>query len=207
MAKRSSFARIEGDVYPTPFAAVPPLIPHLRRERIRTFAEPCCGDGALVRHLETFGLHCTYAGDISAGQDARERESYGGVDAIVTNPPYTRQLMHELITHFQAIAPAWLLLEMDWAATAQAEPFLPSCSTIVVVGRLKLIEGTPHSGKESFGWFRFDARHRGGPVLHARKRPHRGPLCRACTEPLPPARADARYCSNACRQRAYRDRC
>jgi hypothetical protein len=39
MGKRSSFERIPRDFYPTPYAAVPPLIPHLRG--IRTFAEPC----------------------------------------------------------------------------------------------------------------------------------------------------------------------
>ena len=66
MGKRSGFARLERDFYPTPFAAVPPLIPHLRG--IRTFAEPCAGDGALVRHLETFELRCVYAGDISTGR-------------------------------------------------------------------------------------------------------------------------------------------
>ena len=40
MGKRSSFERRERDFYPTPRAAVLPLIPHLRG--IRTFAEPCC---------------------------------------------------------------------------------------------------------------------------------------------------------------------
>jgi hypothetical protein len=50
MGKRSSFERIPRDFYPTLAAAVPPLIPHLRG--VRTFAEPCSGDGALVRHLE-----------------------------------------------------------------------------------------------------------------------------------------------------------
>jgi hypothetical protein len=68
MGKRSSFERREADFYPTPRAAVLPLIPYLRG--IRTFAEPCCGDGALVRHLESFGLRCVYAGDIRSGQDA-----------------------------------------------------------------------------------------------------------------------------------------
>ena len=68
MGKRSSFERIPRDFYPTPRAAVLPLIPHLRG--VRSFAEPCCGDGALVRHLESFGLRCVYAGDIAAGQDA-----------------------------------------------------------------------------------------------------------------------------------------
>ena len=75
MGKRSSFERRPGDFYPTPRAAVVPLIPYLRG--IRSFAEPCAGDGALVRHLESFGLRCVYAGDISSGQDALARDHYG----------------------------------------------------------------------------------------------------------------------------------
>ena len=121
-----------------------------------------------ILHLESFRLRCVYQGDISAGQDALALGSYGEADAIITNPPYARPLMHALIAHFQRIAPTWLLLEMDWAATRQAEPFLPSCSDIVVVGRLRLIEGTKHAGKENFGWFRFTANHASGPILHPR---------------------------------------
>src|SRR5262245_49207800 len=145
MGKRSSFERIPRDFYPTPYAAVPPLIPHLRG--VRTFAEPCCGDGALVRHLESHGLRCAYQGDISTGQDALGLEYYGEVDAIITNPPYTRPVMHALIGHFTRILPTWLLLETDWASTKQAAPFMPSCTDLVSVGRLRWIEGTKMSGK------------------------------------------------------------
>jgi hypothetical protein len=68
MGKRSNKKRRKLDFYPTPFKAVQPLIPHLNG--VRRFAEPCCGDGRLVRHLESFGLVCVYAGDIAGGQDA-----------------------------------------------------------------------------------------------------------------------------------------
>ena len=50
MGKRSTFSRRANDAYPTPIEAVRPLVPHLRGMHI--FAEPCAGDGALVRHLE-----------------------------------------------------------------------------------------------------------------------------------------------------------
>ena len=113
MGKRSNFERREADFYPTPRAAVVPLIPYLRG--IRTFAEPCAGDGDLVRHLEEFGLRCVYAGDIRSGQDALALDHYGAADAIITNPPWSRDLMHGLIAHFQNIAPTWLLLDADWA--------------------------------------------------------------------------------------------
>src|SRR5262249_32427864 len=49
MGKRSNFECEPRDFYRTPAAAVPPLLPHLRG--VRTFAEPCCGDSALVGHL------------------------------------------------------------------------------------------------------------------------------------------------------------
>jgi hypothetical protein len=71
---------------------------------IRTFAEPCAGDGALVRYLEELGLRCVYIGDIRTGQDALAVNSYGEADAIITNPLYTRDLMYRLIMHFQHIA-------------------------------------------------------------------------------------------------------
>ena len=166
MGKRSNFERREADFYATPRAAVVPLIPHLRG--IKTFAEPCVGDGDLVRHLETLGLRCVYAGDIRTGQDALARDSYGAADAIITNPPYTRDLMHRLIAHFQRIAPTWLLIDYDWAATKQAAPYMPHCSDIVTIGRVKWIEGSKHTGKDNHAWYRFDIRHRGGPVFHGR---------------------------------------
>jgi hypothetical protein len=69
MGKRTNLPRREADFYPTPQAAVVPLIPYLRKTR--TFAEPCAGDWDLVRHLESFGLRCVWQGDIRTGKDAR----------------------------------------------------------------------------------------------------------------------------------------
>ena len=49
MGKRSTFPRRPMDDYATPYEAVVPLVAHLRAEGIHSFAEPCCGDGDLVR--------------------------------------------------------------------------------------------------------------------------------------------------------------
>src|SRR6516164_3727877 len=106
MGKRSNFERHPADFYPTPRAAVMPLIPHLRRAGILSFAEPCAGEGDLVRHLEGFGLRCVWEGEIRKGRDALGFESYGPVDAIITNPPFSRKsrpLMYRLILHFRRI--------------------------------------------------------------------------------------------------------
>ena len=207
MGKRSTFERIPRDFYRTPAAAVPPLIPHL--DGVRSFAEPCCGDGALVRHLESFGMRCVYSGDIATGQDALAVDQYGAADAIITNPPYTRSLMHALIEHFARILPSWLLLETDWAATKQAAPFMPTCTDIVSIGRLRWIEGTTMTGMQNFAWYGFDARHSVGPRFHAHGSvpvSSRVSLCAQCGKAYRPQRSDSRFCSDTCRQRAHRGR-
>jgi hypothetical protein len=207
MGKRSDFERREADFYPTPRAAVLPLIPYLRG--IKTFAEPCSGDGDLVRHLESFGLHCSYSGDIRNGQDALALEHYGTADCIITNPPWSRDQMHRLIAHFQNSRPTWLLMDADWARTKQAAPFLRNCSDIVAVGRVKWIEGSAHSGKDNAAWYRFHIRHTAGPVFHGRDSVvaiRLSRICRHCRKAYEPQRSTSRFCSQACKQSAYRNR-
>jgi hypothetical protein len=205
MGKRSGFERREADFYPTPRAAVAPLVPFLRGTR--TFAEPCCGDGDLIRHLESFGLRCVYAGDIRQGQDALAVKSYGG-DAIITNPPFRRDWLMPMIEHFRVIAPTWLLNPADWSHTKYAASVMPTCSDIVSIGRVKWIDGSKHTGKDNFAWYRFHSGHAGGPVFHGRDlpTPARCRACERCSKSYEPERATGRFCSAACRQSAYRKR-
>jgi hypothetical protein len=204
VGKRSKFQRLDHDLYDTPLEAVLPLIPYLRR--VKTFAEPCAGNGRLVEHLEAFGLRCVYSGDLSTGQDALDLEHFHGADAAITNPPYSREPMHALIAHFAQIGPAWLLLEADWLHTKQAAPFMPMCSDVVSIGRLKWIENSRHSGKDNFAWMLFDARHTGGALFHARgsepPRLHRA--CDACGRAYAPRRSTSRFCSATCRKAGHR---
>lgn len=166
MGKRSDFLRRPMDQYATPYSAVPSLLPHLRG--IRTFAEPCCGDGDLVRHLEGYGLECVYESDLKHGVDALNVNYFGAVDAIITNPPWTREILHPMILHFQKQAPTWLLFDAGWIYTKQSAPFIDQCSHIVAVGRIKWIEGSKHTGKDDCAWHRFHAQHTGGPKFIGR---------------------------------------
>jgi hypothetical protein len=162
LGKRSDFARRPMDAYQTiDPRAVPPLLPHLHG--IRSFAEPCAGDGYLVEHLTKAGLFCKYASDITEGANALEANDFGVIDAIITNPPWTREILHPMILHFQKIAPTWLLFDADWAHTRQCSPFMRQCSHIVSVGRLIWMPGTKMTGKDNCAWYRFDARHNEGP--------------------------------------------
>ena len=169
MGKRSDFARRERDFYPTPVAAVEPLIAHLPGRF--TYIEPCCGDGALVRALSSFegvahgGRFCPtleYASDIapSGDMDARTLDAFSiedaDVDLFITNPPWDRKILHRLIVHLCAIRPTWLLFDADWMHTQQASQYLKYCRQIVSVGRVKWIRDSPHTGKDNVCWYLFD---------------------------------------------------
>lgn len=169
MGKRSNFERRKNDAYQTPPAAVLPLLPHLRG--ISTFAEPCAGEGKLIATLECHGLICVHQGDIEDGRDALLDEELPRirVDAIITNPPWTREILHPMILRFQSIAPTWLLFDADWIHTRQAAPFIDQCSHIVSVGRVKWIEDSAFTGKDNAAWHRFHAQHTGGPRFFARE--------------------------------------
>lgn len=162
MAKRSDFERIPQDAYQTiDPKAVRRLYKHLHG--VKTFSEPCAGEGHLIAMLEARGLECVHRNDINDGVDALVLKNFGQADAIITNPPWSRDLLHPMIRHFQRFAPSWMLFDADWAFTGQAAPYLDQCSHIVAIGRLRWIEGTKMSGKDSCAWYRFHAQHTGGP--------------------------------------------
>lgn len=166
MGKRSTFPRRERDFYPTPEAAVLPLLPHLEYGTL--FWEPCAGDLALVRALERHGMSCLIASDVEPRHcDVIQRNALGpsvldlgvhSLDAIITNPPWSRDFLHPFIKTFAPYRPTWLLFDADWMHTRQAAPYLPLCRKIVSVGRVKWIPDSPHTGKDNCAWYLFDAR-------------------------------------------------
>lgn len=160
MGKRSSFERVERDFYPTPAAAVAPLLPHLSPRTV--FCEPCAGDGALVRHLEAAGHVCGLAWDIEPqGEGIERRDALQclavNVDCCITNPPWARNILHPMIEHFAGQGPTWLLFDADWIHTRQSAPFIPLLRKIVSVGRVKWIPDSPFTGKDNCCWYLFDA--------------------------------------------------
>ena len=161
MGKRSSFERIPRDFYPTPREAVLPLLPHLSPGT--SFAEPCAGDGALIRHF------CDHGHTLFEGSDIEPRadwigtadataQSYGNMRGAVfiTNPPWDRSILHSIILNLSRQAPTWLLFDADWIHTRQSAPFVPYLRKIVSVGRVKWIPGSPFTGKDNCAWYLFD---------------------------------------------------
>lgn len=171
MGKRSSFPRIAKDNYPTiDPRAVGPLVAHLPRKA--RYAEPCAGAGDLINLLAPYA-RCVWASDIEPRADGiAENDAMlvgrGDADMFITNPPWSRPILHPLIVHLSDMAPTWLLFDSAWANTKQAKPFMSRCRKIVAVGRLRWIPGTKHQGKEDVAWFYFDRPIPGSaPVFYA----------------------------------------
>lgn len=166
MGKRSNFERVERDFYPTPMQAVLPLLPHLKPGQ--PFAEPCCGDMALVRHLWKHGHSCYWASDIERRCQEQEQEFDALIlttplkqaGMIITNPPWRRDILHPMILHFSSLAPTWLIFDADWAYTKQCAPFMPFCQKIVAVGRVKWIPGSKTTGKDNCSWYLLDKKNK-----------------------------------------------
>lgn len=163
MGKRSNFERIEKDQYQTiDKRAVMALLPHLKKG---TFVEPCAGEYLLVNDLEDNGMKCTSSSDILTdiskgvqGRDALtiDEEYCKGADYIITNPPWTRDILHEMIIHFSNLRPTWLLFDADWMHTKQSSEYMKRCRKIVSVGRLRWIPGTSMVGKDNCCWYLFN---------------------------------------------------
>ena len=190
MGKRSDFARKKRDFYPTPVSAVEPLIPHLpeRFSYIEPCSGDGALIRALssfegVAHGGKFCPILEYASDISPSDRAIEASNFKApcghefkayirdafdiedadmnVDFFITNPPWSRDVLHPMIMHLSLILPTWLLFDADWMHTKQAAPYLPYCKQIVSVGRVKWIPDSPHTGKDNCAWYLFetDTRH------------------------------------------------
>jgi hypothetical protein len=161
MGKRSSFERIGNDYYRTfDPKAVNKLAPHLQPGT--RFIEPCAGDGVLADQLIKAGHKCLQSYDIDpqrADVEKRDALTYEPDHAgfvWITNPPWSREILHPLIRHLSDQSATWLLFDADWAFTDQAKPFKRRLRRIVVVGRLRWIPDTKMTGKDNCAWYLFD---------------------------------------------------
>lgn len=164
MGKNSNFERNPRDFYPTPYECVVPLLRHLPRIRGTqkvTFIEPCAGDGRLIRHLQKHGFSCAAAWDIEPKAEFIEQKDvlffdcpFPSADFIITNPPWERSILHDMIELFRRNRPTWLLIDAGWMFTGQARPFLKFCNRIVPIGRVSWM-GNGTDGKEDACWYHF----------------------------------------------------
>lgn len=153
MGKRSDFERIERDFYPTPYAAVQPLLNNFNPVH---FYEPCCGKHDLINHLEANKFVCTGYSDVEKDATKLTKQDIPEETVcFITNPPWDRKVLHPIIDNLSVIRPTWLLFDADWMHTKQSIPFLSRLHEVISVGRVKWFPETNMTGKDNCCWYLF----------------------------------------------------
>jgi hypothetical protein len=151
MGKRSDFERIEKDAYMTTDPrAVRPLLEFYGGVSHKYY-EPCVGNGDLVKLL---GWECVGFSDDEI--DARTHKYHTmSADYFITNPPWSRDMLHPIINNLRKQLPTWLLFDSDWMFTAQSSQYMKYCQFVIPVGRLKWIPDSNNTGKDNCAWYLF----------------------------------------------------
>lgn len=181
MTKRDAgkFERNERDFYATPEEPIWKLLPEL--QGVTTFAEPMCGDGAIVKTLEARGWECAWISDMEPLDDMIARANMAcevdlvtdgdlmDCDVIISNPPWPLPPNKlngaepgsptvPIIRHLMAIKPTWFLLSSDFMHNRYFEDLAPFCHKTVSVGRVSW-QGNGKKGFDNAVWYLFDASH------------------------------------------------
>ena len=118
-------------------------------------------------HLERHGKVCQWASDIEpqhplVGKQDALTGQWPDARQFITNPPWSRKILHPLIDHLRVQAPTWLLFDADWIHTQQSVGYKDGidraqyCHKIVSVGRVSW-EQNGVVGKDNCAWHLFKA--------------------------------------------------
>lgn len=184
MSKRNhNFTRKKNDKYFTPYApAIPALLPYLPPNT--EFIEPCAGRGDIIDGLSRHGHRCIDAFDISPQRDDirvgdATTEIAKKPAIFITNPPWTRELLHPIIDNLRRQRATWLLFDADWAHTVQdnlakrigcktVPELMEYCAKKVSVGRISW-EQNGTSSLDNCAWYLFTP-YKTETIFHARKK-------------------------------------
>ena len=158
MGKRSNFKRRKQAKYFTPPEAIKPLLPHL--EKSCTYIEPCVGEGHIVKVFDNMidWPRCYHQSDYELDATIVNYMKWfpaNSAQYFITNPPWTRQILHPIIDNLSKQLPTWLLFDADWMHTKQAIPYLTKCKKIVSIGRISWMQNGV-SSLDNCCWYLFD---------------------------------------------------
>jgi hypothetical protein len=216
------YERQDKDFYPTPAWVTEALLRTVCLPK--RIWEPCCGDGAMARVLESHGHHVVATDLVDRGYGEGDRDFLmesrlpDGVTAVVTNPPYGKTLLPKIVDHaLELTRPVGgmvaLLVNVQWQTAAENSKRLRIPvfdASVILTDRIRFIPDTDERPGEDHCWLVWDHSRTPGParLLFADRDLESEPemrSCIVCRTPLPSmARPDARLCSATCRQRAKR---
>lgn len=166
MGKRSNgkFRRSKADFYRTQIEAIPALINNFARPV--KYIEPCMGNGALIDLLDDYNFICTggfdveyQCSEVKIADATHHKYDMAAGEIFITNPPWTRKLLHPIIENLSDQAPTWLLFDADWIHTQQAIPYLCRLVKVVSVGRVEWFahhHDSKGAGVDNCAWYLFD---------------------------------------------------
>lgn len=153
--RRQGLKPRERDDWATPYRATVPLFKVL--EPCTLFADPCCGRGELIEHVESDGHICTLASDLLQADARTARYAIDHRTVFVTNPPWRQRFEpNKIIENLSNQRALWALIPSDWLFNLRVAPLLPRLRKVVAVGRVKWVPNSPHSGFENSCWCLFD---------------------------------------------------
>jgi len=160
VSKRSSFDKIPKDFYSTtdPKAIPPKLVEFIRG---KSYAEPCYGEGDLEDLLMDVAV-CRWRSDIRDTGCCKlwdamclSQHELEHCDTILTNPPFSRDVLLPMIDHFISLKPTWLLLPAGYMHNRYFTPYMEKCSLVVSIGRLRWFKDSKHTSTDDFAWYFF----------------------------------------------------
>jgi hypothetical protein len=160
VSKRSSFEKIPKDFYATtdPKAIPPNFVECIRGKR---YAEPCYGEGDLEDLLMDVAA-CRWRSDIRDTGCCKmwdatclSQHELEHCDMILTNPPFSRNVLLPMIDHFISLKPTWLLLPAGYMHNRYFAPYMEKCSLVVSIGRLRWFKDSKHTSTDDFAWYYF----------------------------------------------------
>lgn len=111
--------RIENDYYPTPRECIYPLLEHIDFSKVKTFLEPCKGDGRILDLIPD--KIEKYWAEIELGVDYLSTP-FSNIDLIITNPPFS--LAIEFITKSLKEARTVIYLQrLNWLGSQSRKEF------------------------------------------------------------------------------------
>ena len=169
MVGLSGYARHPNDLYETPDWVTETLLDYLNVTLglPRTIWEPACGNGAMVRVLET-RFKKVYATDID--QDFLTCPALlPGTDYIITNPPYGR-MQDKFLDHALSFGvPVCFLLRNEFDSGARRRRFFEKNfhAKIVLTKRPRWIKGSTGAPRHNYAWFIWNKNHATNRIVHA----------------------------------------
>lgn len=118
-SKNRGSERLENDYYPTPIYSLQPMIDRVDFSRVKTFLEPCSGDGRILNAIPDNIEKCSC--EIMDNKNYFDHQ-FDDVDLIITNPPFSlaMEFLKKSLSEAKTVC---YLQRLNWLGSKQRKEF------------------------------------------------------------------------------------